>query len=47
MLFKENVMGVQKGRLLGNSSYHVMYDKQNPYKRKKNYPLIPLVVDDE
>ena len=31
MLFKQNVLGLNKGRLLGNSSFHVVYDKQNPY----------------
>ncbi len=47
MLFKDNIFGLNKGRLIGNSSYHVVYGKQNPYSRKDKFNKIPLIVDDE
>ena len=47
MLFKNNILGLSKGRLIGNSSYHVVYDKQNPYTRNDKMNKIPLIVDDE
>ena len=45
MMFAEDVMGVRKCRLLGNSSFHV-FQKEGPYQRKKGFPFIPLLEDD-
>jgi hypothetical protein len=47
MFFKENLFGLSKGRLLGNSSFHVMFEKEHPYARNAEFPYIPLVVEDE
>ena len=47
MFFKEKLFGLEKGRLLGNSSFHVMYNKEHPYSRPKGFPKIPFIVDDE
>lgn len=47
MLFKENLLGLSKGRLLGNSSFHVMYGRENPYSRPKGFPNIPFITEDD
>ena len=39
-------MGLPKCRLLGNSSFHV-FEKEDPYARKKGFPVIPFIEDDE
>lgn len=46
MFFDDDVMGVRKCRLLGNSSFHV-FSKEGPYLRKKGFPYIPLICPDE
>lgn len=46
MLFQNDFLGVSKCRLLGNSSFHVVFDKEDPYKRKEGFPLIPFVEED-
>lgn len=43
MLFKESFWGVPLCRLLGNSSFHVVYQKEHPYHRKKGFPPIPFI----
>lgn len=47
MLFKDNLFGLSKGRLLGNSSFHVMSKNHEPYKRQKGFPHIPFILEDE
>ena len=47
MLFREHFWGVPRCRLLGNSSFHVIFDKEHPYSRKPEFPKIPFVVNDE
>ena len=46
MLFQDNILGVPKCRLLGNSSFHV-FSEQKPYQRKEGFPIIPFIEDDE
>jgi hypothetical protein len=47
MLFRDHFWGVPKCRLLGNSSFHVIFDKEHPYQRKPAFPRIPFIADDE
>lgn len=46
MLFKDNLFGVSKSRLVGNSSFHVINEIDTPYDRPKDFPFIPFITED-
>lgn len=46
MFFQQGLFGINKCRLLGNSSFHV-HQKEGPYERKKDSPNIPFIEDDK
>jgi hypothetical protein len=47
MMFRDDFWGVPRCRLLGNSSFHVIYEKEHPYHRNPSFPRIPFIEPDE